>query len=111
MFIRYLHAAGGFTVKETWIKSTRADNFVSWTGLTVRALRRNFPESDETRQGHMKQMSQGVLRMLVKNIVWVKKINIDTDADESPKKQRDVFGKTYFAKDTFYANQTGKFPV
>ena len=46
--IYYLHATSGFTAKETWIKSIRDGNFVSWPGLTLRAMRRNFPEYDET---------------------------------------------------------------
>ena len=40
--------------------------------------------------------------MLVKYIVGHKKQNNDTYADERPKKQRDFFVNTYFAKDTVY---------
>ena len=77
----------------------------------MKAVRRNLPEYDETQQVHMKKTKQGVQSTPVKYIVWGKNENSDTDTYESPKKQREIFVKTYFSKDNIYTNQTGKFPV
>ena len=48
--IKYLHAAAGFSTKDTWIKAIMNGNYVSWPGLTVDAVNNHFPES-----GHMKK--------------------------------------------------------
>jgi hypothetical protein len=58
--ISYLHAAAGYPVKETWIDSIKAGNFITWPGLTTAAVRKHFPESGKTQQGHMKRQCQGV---------------------------------------------------
>ena len=58
-----------------------------------------------------KNTRQGVQSTSVKDTVGGKNQNNDTDSDESPKKQRDGFVKTYFTKNTVYTNQTGKFLV
>ena len=55
----YLHAAAGFPVKETWLNTIKAGNYVTWPGLTTTAVRKHFP-ADETQQGHMKKQRQGV---------------------------------------------------
>jgi hypothetical protein len=46
--VRYLHAAAGFPTKPTWLKAIKNKQFSSWPGLTVEAVRRHFPNSDET---------------------------------------------------------------
>ena len=58
--IKYFHAAAGYPVKATWLDAIDAGNYVSWPGLTTTAVRKHFPESDETQQGHMKRQRQGV---------------------------------------------------
>ncbi|KAL7544564.1 hypothetical protein ACHAWF_007942 [Thalassiosira exigua] len=52
--VRYLHACAGFPTKTTWLKAIKGGNFASWPLLTEEAVRKHFPESDETKQGHMK---------------------------------------------------------
>jgi hypothetical protein len=58
--IKFLHAAAGYPVKETWISAINFGNYVTWLGLTAKAVRRHFPESDETQKGHMKKQRQNV---------------------------------------------------
>ena len=58
--VRYLHAAAGFPTEETWIKAIKAGNFNTWPTITPSIVRRHFPESDKTQQGHMKRQQQGV---------------------------------------------------
>ncbi len=53
--IKYLHAAAGYPVKDTWIAAINAGNYNTWPGLSAQAVRRHFPELDETQKGHMKK--------------------------------------------------------
>ncbi len=52
--IKYLHAAAGYPVIDTWIKAINAGNYTTWPGLTATAVRKHYPESHETQKGHMK---------------------------------------------------------
>jgi hypothetical protein len=52
--IKYLHAATGYPVEETWTKAINAGNYNTWQGLTTETVRKHFSESDETQKGHMK---------------------------------------------------------
>jgi hypothetical protein len=56
--IRYLQASAGHPVKDTWTKAIKAGNFTTWPGLSVKAVHKYFPESDETKQGHMNKQRQ-----------------------------------------------------
>jgi hypothetical protein len=58
--VRYLHAAAGFPVEDTWIQAIKAGNFNAWPTITPKTVRCNFPESDETQKGHMIKQRQGV---------------------------------------------------
>ncbi len=50
--VHYYHAAAGFSTKPTWIKAIRNKQFASWPGLTVDAVKRHYPDSEETPKGH-----------------------------------------------------------
>ncbi len=58
--IKYLHPSAGHPVKDTWTKAIKAGNFTTWSGLSVKAVHKYFPESDETKQGHMNKQRQNV---------------------------------------------------
>jgi hypothetical protein len=58
--IKYLHAAVGYPVKDTWVKAINAGNYTTLPGLTATAVRKHFPESDETQKRHMKRQRQGL---------------------------------------------------
>lgn len=59
--IRYLHTAVSYPAKDTWIKAITAGNYRP--GLMAVAVRKHFPKSDETQQGHMKHQCQGFRSM------------------------------------------------
>ena len=103
--IRYLHAAAGYPVKETWMKAIKAGNYITWPGLTTTAVQKHFPESDETQQGHMKKQRQGVRST---------KQHVD-DNDQHIKanrtKMHDVYTKIHNATETMHTDQTGRFPA
>jgi hypothetical protein len=58
--IKYLHAAAGYPVEDTWIKAIKSGNYTTWPGLSATAARKHFPKSDKTQKGHMKRQRQGV---------------------------------------------------
>ena len=58
--VRYIHAAAGFPVKYTWIKTIKHGNYNSWPGLKFNNAAKYCPQSVEKIKGHMVQSSQGV---------------------------------------------------
>ena len=58
--VRYLHACAGFPTKKAWLKAIKAGNFATWPHLTAKEVRKHFPESNETAQGHLKNVKQGI---------------------------------------------------
>ena len=60
VLIRYLHAAAGFPVRETWLKSTKAGNFALWPGLAYHNAAKACLTTYETLKRHMVQVHQGV---------------------------------------------------
>jgi hypothetical protein len=82
--VKYLQAAAGFPTEDTWYKAAKAGNFITWPGLTPEAVRKHFPESDETQQGHMKKQRQGVRSTRTKTAET-------EDVPIYPKKMKDVY--------------------
>ena len=112
--IKYHHAAAGYPVKDTWIKAINAGNYTTWPGLTSEAVRKHFPESDETQKGHMKRQRQGVRSTKVLESIPEEE-NRATGAKDSPtppkpKKMKDVYIKIHMADNTMYTDQPG-FPA
>jgi hypothetical protein len=58
--VQYLHASAGFPTKPTWLKAIKNKQFASWPGLTAKAVRRHFPDSDETHKGHGRRTPSGL---------------------------------------------------
>jgi hypothetical protein len=58
--ILYHHALAGFPIKETFLNAVRTGNYATWPGLTIMALHKYFPDSDEMQKGHMKGQGQGI---------------------------------------------------
>jgi hypothetical protein len=58
--VRYLHMAAGFPTKPQWITAIKNKQYASWPGLSVDAVRRHFPESDETHKGHGRKTPSGL---------------------------------------------------
>ena len=102
--IRYLHTAAGFPVKETSLDTIKAGNYVIWPGLTTTEVRKHFPDSDETQQGHMEKQWQGVRST---------KQTVNNEQRTTPytKKMHDVYIKIHNAMETIHTDQTGCFPA
>jgi hypothetical protein len=106
--VKYLHAAAGFPPEETWYKAVQAGNFITWPGLTPEAVRKHFPESDETQQGHMKKQRQGVRSTRTKQ-AENEDVPINPEATTRSKKMKDVYIKIHNASKTVHTDQTGRF--
>ena len=65
--VRYLHAAAGSPIRDTWMRAIRAGNYATWPGLTYNNAAKYFPNTDETVMGHMVQTRQGAHSTKPKN--------------------------------------------
>ena len=115
--VRYLHACAGFPTKPSWIKAIKNGQYASWPGLTVKAVAKHFPESEETMKGHGRKTKSGLRST---------KANADSEPDfddvenatmnqtHSLTKQKEsvlmVFDLSDEAQRLMYTDQTGKFP-
>jgi hypothetical protein len=126
---RYLHASAGHPVKDTWTKAIKARNFTTLPGLSVKAVHKYFPESDETKQVHMKKQRQNVRCTKIKikpdkdipipdlgnpkdtsnNAANPNTINNQQKA--KPKKIHDMYIQIHNATNTAHSDQIGCFPV
>ena len=108
--IRYLHACAGFPTKTTWIKAIRAGNFATWPHLTLKAVQQHFPESDETQQGHMRNIKQGIRSTKIKKEA-TQVVTSEGSFTTPLKKHHDIYVKIEEARETIYTDQTGAFPT
>ena len=58
--IKWMHAVCGYLVKSTWMKATKAGNFMGWQLLTKTNAKKYYPEIKETSKGHLNQMRKNV---------------------------------------------------
>jgi hypothetical protein len=58
--VRYYHAAAGFPTNPTWVKAIRNKQFASWPGLTVDAVKRHYPDSEETPKEYGRKTLSGL---------------------------------------------------
>ena len=102
--IKYHHASAGYPVEDTWIKAINAGNYTTWPGLTAEAVRKHFPESDETQKGHMKRQRQGVRSTRLSQSTLSKEDQAAEDSPGSPanKKMKDVYVKVHMASETIF---------
>ena len=58
--IKWMHAVCGYPVKSTWIKAIKAGNFIGWPLVNEKNVRKYYPETTETAQGHLNQQRKNV---------------------------------------------------
>jgi hypothetical protein len=100
--IRYLHAAVGFLVEETWLKAVQQGNYNSWFLINITNVAPYFPESKDMQKGHMREQQQGVRS--------TKKKSPDAPTPPPPESKKDLFICIYKLKKTMDFNQMGQFP-
>jgi hypothetical protein len=104
--VRYLHAAAGFPVKDTWIKAIKNGNYNTWPGITPEIVSKHFPESVETQKGHLKKQRQ--------NVRSTRKVIAEPTANEELTRattKQNIMIKVINAEETIYTDQSGRFPI
>ena len=112
--IRYLHAAAGYPTKPTWIAAIKNKQFASWPGLTVKAVAKHYPESEETMKGHGRKGRSGLRSTKTTAQQPDPEHEHDDDQQAPIPKEHDVFTKVIAFEDDgnayIYSDQTGRFP-
>jgi hypothetical protein len=115
--IWYLHAAVGFPTKPTWIKVIKNKQFVSWPGLTTKAIAKHYSESEETFKGQGLKIRSELQSTRASNKVHMIKPeqeNINTHLAELNKWHHSIYFEIYDAEEeavqTIHIDQTGQFP-
>ena len=109
--VRYLHACAGFPTKTTWLKAIRARSYNTWPHLSAKNVQKHFPESDETQQGHMRSIKQGIRSTKAKLPAREVEQKDGTTLTLPLKKHNDVYFRVEEMKETMYTDQTDVFPV
>ena len=109
--VRYLHACAGFPTKPTWLKAINGGNYATWPHLSAEAVRKHFPESDETHQGHMRSVKQGIRSTKQKKEPITIKVEGGEELTIPLKKHNDIYLKIEEPRETMYTDQTGAFPT
>ena len=105
--IAYFHAAAGYPIMSTWLKAIDKGNFATWPGLTSKAVRKYYPETDATMAGHMHGIRQGIKSTKARDAKLAEETNATT---EPVKKEHDIMVKVVDLQETMYTDQTGMFP-
>jgi hypothetical protein len=86
-----------------WIKAIKAGNYNTWLTITPTIVRQHFPESNKTKQGHMKRQRQGVRSTRVQE---------ETEQNvPAILKAKDVYIKIHIITETMHTDQMGQFPA
>ena len=99
-----MHAVCGFPVRSTWIKAIKAGNYIGWPMLTTKNVTKYYPDTIETPKGHLNQT--------LKNVRSTKPALLPLEISDATslrgKKQRDVFTKVYYVRETFFLIKQAK---
>ena len=104
--IKYLHAAAGFPVEDTWVNAINTGNYTIWLGLTAKSVRKHFPELDKSQKGHMKRQQQGV--HLIRTLLTP---TMEDDKQVAPTSKTSPAPKPKKMQDLYNTNQPGQNPA
>ena len=116
-FIQYLHQAAFSPPKATLLRALHNNEFVTWPGLTVKAVQKYQPElSPTTDKGHMKPQKQGIRSTKEKIMTALSTIETARDINPPMEKETKNLIFVYHAVlepkgGTIYVNYTGNFPI
>jgi hypothetical protein len=109
--IKYLHASAGYPMKATWLKAIDSGSFLTWPHLTAKAVQKHFPQSDETTQGHLRSIKQGIRSTKTKKKPTELALADGQTFTIPLVKHQDIYVSIDETKETIYTDQTGAFPV
>ena len=79
--------------------------------LTATVVNKHFPESEETQQGHMRNIKQGIRSTKEKIKPTTLKLSDGTNVTMPLKKHHDIYMSIDNLRETICTNQTGSFPI
>ena len=98
--IWYLHAAAGFPTKTTWLEAIYYGNFLTWSLVCVKNIKKYFPESEETQFGHMTGQQQYV--QSTKVAPAKKDATVEKEAENNPlEKKNDILPRLYNVQELY----------
>ncbi|KAL7503489.1 hypothetical protein ACHAXN_001275 [Cyclotella atomus] len=89
--IAWYHAAAGYPTKASWTKAIDAGFYATWPMLTCKAVRKHFPESDETAKGHMRRVKSGVRSTKAQIEEPIEIQQAEAELEELRRKHRDIY--------------------
>ena len=113
--VAWYHAAAGYPTKATWIKAIENGHYATWPLLTVKAVKKYFPEAEETDKGHMRRVKSGV-RSTKAQIEEPEEVQqAAATLANLRRKHKDIYvvikdAAEMIYTDQIYTDQTGQFP-
>jgi hypothetical protein len=105
--VAWYHAAAGYPTKATWLKAIDAGFYATWPLLTSKAVKKHFPEHDETPKGHMCRVKSGV-RSTKAQVEEPEEIQLAAaQLKDLHWKHRDIYVQMKDASDVIFTDQTG----
>ena len=109
--VAWYHATACYPTKTTWLKEIDTGFFATWPLLTMKEVRKNFPEAEETSKGHMRRIKSGV-RSTKAQVQEHPEVEAMTSAfTDLRKKHKDIYIQVKDVSEMVYSDQTGRFPV
>ncbi|KAL7505598.1 hypothetical protein ACHAXN_004225 [Cyclotella atomus] len=109
--VAWYHAAAGYPTKTTWIKAIEAGSYATRPLLTVKAVKKHYPETKETPKGHMKRVKSGV-RSTKEQVQEHPEVEAAlSNLADLQRKHRDAYVQIKESGEMIYSDQTGRFPV
>ena len=96
--IIYLHACAGFPTKKYWLEAINGGNYATWPNLTAEAVKKHFPESNETNQGHMWGIKQNIISTKEKKQPLIYQLENGETITIPLQKHHDIYAKIDDAK-------------
>ena len=97
--------------KATWLKAIKGNNYATWPHFSAEAVRKHFPESDKTHQGHMHSVKQRIRSTKQKKEPVTVKVEGVKELTTPLKKHNDIYVKIEEPREAMYTDQTGAFPT
>ena len=115
--VQYLHQAAFSPPKATLLKAVHNNQFVTWPGLTVKAVQKYLPDSSPaTDKGHMKRQKQGIRS--TKEKIMTALSTIETTRDINPPMEKETKNQIFVyhailepKAGIIYVDYTGNFPI
>ena len=110
--VRYLHAASGFPVRDTWLRDIKSGNYATWPGINYINDAKYCSDTDETIMGHMVQTRQGVRSTKPKNPKMPTNVKTSSSVSVKPPEEPSRELHTHVRHiSCLYMDDTGSFPV